>query len=420
MHTHRFVCRIVLITVWTVGIGYAGDLFGAKGGAREKGNKTAATDVSRELAMRPLPAYRIAPPDIIGIEVTGTSTSGNRSGDGVGKETVSGGEIITGNDFISRSLSKVGSGTLNLSGTNTGSTNVTGGTLILSGSNTSTATGNVTNTATFTANGDFTADASTQTPTPGTMDPNNSSQVQIAEPCEKTWTVAGLQQEKANQTTEPLGTSRTEKSDSKVARQPVSGQYVVAPDGTVNLRHYGTVQVMGKTVEEVKAVVRKQVSKYIASPEVSVEVLGYNSKVYYVITEGAGLGDNVRRVPITGNDTVLDALCVVNGLSQVSSKKIWIARPSPTNSTKGTILPVDYVGITKRGATATNYQIMPGDRIFVAEDRITALNNRLTKITMPIERLMGVLSLGASTIERIERLWPESPDDFSPSEEPDE
>mgnify|MGYP000105678810 CR=1 FL=1 len=31
------------------------------------------------------------------------------------------------------------------------------------------------------------------------------------------------------------------------------------------------------------------------------DVVGYNSKVFYVITDGAGMGDNVRRLPITGS-----------------------------------------------------------------------------------------------------------------------
>ena len=162
----------------------------------------------------------------------------------------------------------------------------------------------------------------------------------------------------------------------------------------------------------------KQLSKYVDSPEVSVDVIAYNSKVYYVITQGAGLGDNVRRVPITGNDTVLDALGAINGLSQVSSTKMWIARPSPSNPAHGTILPVDYAGITQRGATATNYQIMPGDRLFIAEDRTTAFNNWLTKETMPIERVLGTISLGTATIEGIKRLWSDSPDS-PPGEERD-
>ncbi len=48
--------------------------------------------------------------------------------------------------------------------------------------------------------------------------------------------------------------------------------------------------------------------QYLENPEVSVSVFSYNSKVYYVITQGAGMGDGVFRFPVTGNETVLDAV----------------------------------------------------------------------------------------------------------------
>jgi protein involved in polysaccharide export with SLBB domain len=139
-------------------------------------------------------------------------------------------------------------------------------------------------------------------------------------------------------------------------------------------------------------------SRYFDSPEASVDVIAYNSKVFYVITEGAGLGDNVRRVPVTGNETVLDALSAVNGLSQVSSCHIWIARPAPGGFGCEQILPVDYEAIARGGSAATNYQVLPGDRVFIAEDNVTAFNNFLTKVTTPIERLFGVASLGTSAV----------------------
>ena len=110
----------------------------------------------------------------------------------------------------------------------------------------------------------------------------------------------------------------------------------------------------------------------IRDREVTVDVIAYNSKVFYVITQGAGLGDNVRRVPITGNETVLDALSVINGLSQVSSTQVCIARPAPSGFGYEQILPVDYEAIVKGGSAATNYQIMPGDRVFIAEDPVIA------------------------------------------------
>jgi polysaccharide biosynthesis/export protein len=192
--------------------------------------------------------------------------------------------------------------------------------------------------------------------------------------------------------------------------QPVTGQYLVATDGRINMRQYGTILISGKTIAEARQAIEKHLTKFFISPEVSVDVLGYNSQVYYVITDGAGMGDNVRRMPITGNETVLDAIGAVGGLSQFSSKNIWIARPSAANAKNGTILPVDYTAITQHGATATNYQIMPGDRIFIEGDSTIALNNNLGKKTAPIERTLGILSLESSTFDA-RRIKDQSPTD---------
>jgi protein involved in polysaccharide export with SLBB domain len=186
--------------------------------------------------------------------------------------------------------------------------------------------------------------------------------------------------------------------------QPVTGQYLVGPDGTINLRTYGMVYVAGKSLIDIKLALQKHLAQYFDSPEVSVDVLGYNSKVYYVITDGAGMGDNVRRIPVTGNETVLDAVASVGGLSQFSSKEVWVARPAPGDYGCEQILPVDYVAVTRGGSAATNYQIMPGDRVFIAEDNLIGFNNVLGKALGPIERLLGTASLSASTVRGYQTL----------------
>ncbi len=186
--------------------------------------------------------------------------------------------------------------------------------------------------------------------------------------------------------------------------QPVTGQYLVGPDGTVNLRQYGVVHVAGKTVTEARIAIQNHLKQYLDSPELSVNVVAYNSKVYYIITQGGGMGDNVRRLPITGNETVLDAISQVNGLSQVSSKKIWIARPAPHNFGCQQILPIEWDAITQGAQTATNYQLLPGDRLFVAEDELITFSNIVAKVTAPIERMAGIMSLGSSTIRGYETM----------------
>ena len=186
--------------------------------------------------------------------------------------------------------------------------------------------------------------------------------------------------------------------------QPVTGQYLVAQDGTVNLRQYGVVHIAGRTVTEAKMAIQEHLKQYLDSPEVSVNVVAYNSKVYYIITQGAGLGDSVRRLPVTGNECVLDAISQINGLSQVSSKKIWIARPAPHDVGCQQILPIEWDAITQGGQTATNYQLLPGDRLFVAEDELITFTNVVGKVTAPIERLAGILGLGDSTLRGFETM----------------
>ncbi len=180
--------------------------------------------------------------------------------------------------------------------------------------------------------------------------------------------------------------------------QPVTGQYLIGPDGTVNLRQYGVVHIAGKTVTEARIAIQEHLKQYLDSPELSVDVVAYNSKVYYVITQGAGVGDNVRRLPATGNECVLDAISQVGGLSQLSSKKIWIARPAPHTFGCQQILPIDWDAVTPGAQTATNYQLLPGDRLYIAEDELVTFTNVTGKVTAPIERLAGIIGLGDSTI----------------------
>jgi polysaccharide export outer membrane protein len=184
------------------------------------------------------------------------------------------------------------------------------------------------------------------------------------------------------------------------ASQSIFGQFLVGPDGTITLGSYGQVSVVGKTLNQAKQDIEGHLSQHLERPEVSLNVFSYNSKVYYIVIQGAGLGDGVYRFPITGNETVLDAIAQIQGLEQVSSKKIWIARPSRTTGDVK-ILPVDWFAVTERGAAQTNYQILPGDRVFVAEDKLVAFDTQMAKLTAPLERIMGFVLLGTGTVTRL-------------------
>lgn len=185
--------------------------------------------------------------------------------------------------------------------------------------------------------------------------------------------------------------------------QQISGEHLVGPDGVVNLGTYGSVYVTGMTVLEAKRAIEQRLAYFLEDPEVFVNVFAFNSKKYYVITEGGGFGDQITDQPITGNETVLDALSRIGGISQISSTKIFIARPAPNGVGCEQILPVDYVGITRGAQTATNYQLMDGDRLFITVDPLTRFDSLVGSITSPFERIFGFTSLGTAMLNRIER-----------------
>ena len=183
--------------------------------------------------------------------------------------------------------------------------------------------------------------------------------------------------------------------------QSIRGEHLVQPDGTVSLGLYGSVFVAGLSKPQVKQAIEAHLSRFIYRPEVSVDVSAYNSKYYYVITDFAGSGEQVVRIPSTGNETVLDAMSFIGGLSPVSSKRIWIARPAPAG-TGDQILPVDWRGITRRGTTSTNYQILPGDRVFVMGSPMVKVDTAIGRVTAPLERVLGTTLFGYTTARTIQ------------------
>jgi hypothetical protein len=103
-------------------------------------------------------------------------------------------------------------------------------------------------------------------------------------------------------------------------------------------------------------------------------------------------------LPATRRSSTPSARC----LSAVSSKKIWIKRPAPDPLGPDLILPVDWCAITQGDSTATNYQLLPGDRVYVKADPLISFDNFVAKVLAPVERIFGVTLLGSETVRSLE------------------
>lgn len=187
------------------------------------------------------------------------------------------------------------------------------------------------------------------------------------------------------------------------ADQPVTGEHLVRPDGTVSLGIYGSVYVSGLTLSSARQAIERHLAGHLNQPQVYIDVLAYNSKVFYIVTDGGGAGERVFRFPCTGNETVLDALSQINGLPTVASKKdIWIARPAPPEIGYEQILDVDWNGIVRGGQSRTNYQLLPGDRLYVQADRLVTFDTMIARITAPLERVAGFVLLGNGVFRSVQ------------------
>jgi protein involved in polysaccharide export with SLBB domain len=185
--------------------------------------------------------------------------------------------------------------------------------------------------------------------------------------------------------------------------QQIQGEHLVRPDGTIYLGTYGFVRVAGMTLTDAKYAIEAHLTQFLQDPEITLDVGYFSSKFYYVITDGAGNGEQVYRFNITGNETVLDAMYQIGGLPSVASKHhIWVARPAPCELNCMQILPVDWNGIARKGAVCTNYQLMPGDRVYVQSDFLVSFDTLLAKVISPVERMFGIALLARTTITQYE------------------
>jgi protein involved in polysaccharide export with SLBB domain len=142
----------------------------------------------------------------------------------------------------------------------------------------------------------------------------------------------------------------------------LAGDQPVLPDGTIDLGKYGRPVVAGKTVPVIESEVQELIKAKEKAPiPITVRLINRASKVYYVLGEVNAPG----AFPINGRETVLDAIIAAGGLTRrAAEKSIILTRPTPADSCR-VVLPVCYPQLVQLGDTTTNYQVGPGDRIFV-------------------------------------------------------
>jgi polysaccharide export outer membrane protein len=134
----------------------------------------------------------------------------------------------------------------------------------------------------------------------------------------------------------------------------------VRPDGKISLPLLDDVQAEGLTPVELKEVLTREFSEFIAAPDVAVVVLEMNSQVVSVVGE---VGRNAQ-LPLTKDMRVLEAIAAVGGFNTFADKSdIRIVRRRPDGSEAE--FAFDYEDYIKGKAPGSNIVLQNGDTIIV-------------------------------------------------------
>ena len=113
--------------------------------------------------------------------------------------------------------------------------------------------------------------------------------------------------------------------------------------------------------DEQRLVLDRAISNALIKNKVNSRLVNWDSKRIYVLGEVNSPGSFV----FLGNETILDAILEAGGLNtNANQHQIIISRPSDCNSCR-TVMQVCYDQVVQLGDTSTNYQLQPGDRVFV-------------------------------------------------------
>jgi polysaccharide export outer membrane protein len=159
----------------------------------------------------------------------------------------------------------------------------------------------------------------------------------------------------------------------------------IRPDGKVSFEALGEIEVAGKTPEEVANVLGQRLAQLYTlggDNSIDVRIVGYFSKVYYVL----GQVDRPGPRDYTGRDTVLTALALAQPNPMAWEERVQVVRPSRDESIRPKIFEVNFDRMIAHGDISKDVLLQEGDIIYVPPTVFAAIAMKIEEVIRPIAR----------------------------------
>lgn len=172
-----------------------------------------------------------------------------------------------------------------------------------------------------------------------------------------------------------------------VMRHPeVSGQYIINSEGNIQYEFVGDVNVSGLTKEEVRKALAEKLSAYIIDPEITVKIVGYNSKIIYVVGEVGRPG----KIYMQGDTMTVHEALVEAGLPLLSAKTGAGRVITPSNTGNPVIRKVNVEKLLYHGDLRENLVMQPGDTLYVPPTFLAKTMRAIQPVAAPIGAAGGI------------------------------
>ncbi|HOW36395.1 MAG TPA: polysaccharide biosynthesis/export family protein [Candidatus Omnitrophota bacterium] len=165
----------------------------------------------------------------------------------------------------------------------------------------------------------------------------------------------------------------------------VSGEYTINNEGKIQYEFVGDIKAVGLTKDDLKKQLEELLAKYIISPEVTVKITGYNSKVVYLIGEVNIPG----KIAMKGDTITVREALVLAGLPTLGAASRKCRLITPADAGKATIKYVNVYELLYSGDLRENYVMKPGDTLYIPATVMTKAMRVISPVTQPVSAAAG-------------------------------